>query len=88
MKVPKHVSSSTHTVLRDIREGLVYIRGKNLLLPLLINYGSLLFFGATYTTLLSLFAVVVLDTTPAGLDLLYTALGLGDHRVIRTRIAR
>lgn len=77
MKVPKHVSSSTHTVLRGIREGLVYIRGKNLLLPLLINYGSLLFFGATYTVLLSLFAVVVLDTNPAGLGLLYTALGLG-----------
>ena len=77
MKVPKHVSSSTHTVLRGIREGLVYIRGKNLLLPLLINYGSLLFFGATYTVLLSLFAVVVLDTNPAGLGLLYTALGIG-----------
>lgn len=62
MKVPKHVSSSTHTVLWGIREGLVYIRGKNLLLLLLINYGSLLFFGATYYVLFSLFAVVVLGT--------------------------
>jgi predicted MFS family arabinose efflux permease len=77
MKIPKYVSPTTHTVLRGIREGLAYIRKENLLVLLLVNYGSLLFFGATYTILLSLFAVVVLSANPVALGLLYTAIGLG-----------
>jgi predicted MFS family arabinose efflux permease len=77
MKIPKYVSPSTHTVLRGIREGLGYIWKENLLVLLLVNYGSLLFFGATYMILLSLFAVVVLSANPVDLGLLYSALGLG-----------
>ena len=67
MKLPKHVSASTRPVLGGIRDGLGYIRRERLLLSLLINYGSLAFFGATYTVLLSLFAVVILGETPAGI---------------------
>ena len=77
MKLPKHVSASTRPVLRGIRDGLGYIRRERLLLSLLINYGSLAFFGATYTVLLSLFAVVILGETPAGIGVLYATLGLG-----------
>ncbi len=77
MKIPKYVSPSTHTVLRGIREGLGYIRKENLFILLLVNYGSLLFFGATYMILLPLFAVVVLSASPVDLGLLYSALGLG-----------
>lgn len=76
MKVPKYVSLSTHTVLRGIREGLGYIWRENLLVLLLVNYGSLLFFGATYMILLPLFVVVILSANPVDLGLLYSAIGL------------
>ena len=77
MKLPKHVSANPHPMLRGIRDGLVYIRREHLLFSLLINYGSLAFFGATYTVLLSLFAVVILGETAAGTGVLYASLGLG-----------
>src|SRR5665811_2604947 len=63
--------------IRDRRRLNAHIFHDRFLATLLINFGSLLFFGSTYTILLALFAKTELRTTPAGLGVLYTAIGIG-----------
>ena len=71
------VSSRSGSLFRAIRGGLTHIFHDRFLATLLINFGSLLFFGSTYTILLALFAKTELRTTPVGLGVLYTAIGIG-----------
>ncbi|MGZ8889372.1 MAG: MFS transporter [Halobacteriota archaeon] len=77
MRLSPVISSRSESLFRAIRGGLAYIFHDRFLATLLVNFGSLLFFGSTYTILLALFAVTELRTTPAGLGLLYTAIGVG-----------
>ncbi len=71
------IRSRSGSLFRAIMGGLTHIFHDRFLATLLVNFGSLLFFGSTYTILLALFAVTELRTTPAGLGLLYTAIGVG-----------
>jgi MFS family permease len=77
MRLSPVISSRSESLFRAIRGGLAYIFHDRFLATLLVNFGSLLFFGSTYTILLALLAVTELRTTPAGLGLLYTAIGVG-----------
>jgi predicted MFS family arabinose efflux permease len=77
MKLSPVASSRSGSLFRAIRVGLKHIYHDRFLTSLLVNFGSLLFFGSTYTILLALFAVTELQTTPAALGFLYTAIGFG-----------
>jgi len=77
MKLSPVISSRSGSLFRSIRGGLTHVFHDRLLTTLLVNFGSLLFFGSTYTILLALFAVTELQTTPAALGVLYTAVGFG-----------
>lgn len=77
MRLSPIVSSRSGSLFRAIRGGLTHIFHDRFLAALLTNFGSLLFFGSTYTILLALFAKTELRTTPAGLGILYTAIGIG-----------
>jgi MFS family permease len=77
MRLSPAVSSGSGSLFRAIRGGLMHIFHDRFVATLLINFGSLLFFGSTYTILLALFAVTELRTTPAELGILYTAIGFG-----------
>ena len=77
MRLSPIVTSRSGSLFRAIRGGLTHIFHDRFLATLLINFGSLLFFGSTYTILLALFAKTELRTTPAGLGVLYTAIGIG-----------
>jgi predicted MFS family arabinose efflux permease len=77
MRFPKVDAEGRGTLFSDARRGLGYIFREQLLADLLTNYGSLMFFAATYTVLLALVGVAVLGTTPEELGVLYTAIGIG-----------
>ena len=77
MRLSPVISSRSGSLFRAIRGGLTHIFHDRFLATLLVNFGSLLFFGSTYTILLALFAVTELRTTPAGLGRLYTGIGVG-----------
>src|SRR5660398_179758 len=77
MRLSPVISSRSGSLFRAIRGGLAHIFHDRFLATLLINFGSLLFCGSTYTILLALFAKTELRTTPAGLGVLYTAIGIG-----------
>ena len=77
MRLSPIVSSRSGSLFRAIMGGLTHIFHDRFLATLLTNFGSLLFFGSTYTILLALFAKTELRTTPAGLGILYTAIGIG-----------
>jgi MFS family permease len=77
MKLSPVISSRSGSLFRSIRGGLTHVFHDRVLTTLLVNFGSLLFFGSTYTILLALFAVTELQTTPAALGVLYTAIGFG-----------
>jgi len=77
MRLSRVISSRSESLFRAIRGGLTHIFHDRFLATLLVNFGSLLFFGSTYTILLALFAVTELRTTPAGLGRLYTGIGVG-----------
>ena len=77
MRLSRVISSRSESLFRAISGGLTHIFYDRFQATLLVKVGSLLFFGSTYTILLALFAVTELRTTPAGLGLLYTAIGVG-----------
>ena len=57
MRLSPVISSRSGSLFRAIRGGLTHIFHDRFLATLLVNFGSLLFFGSTYTILLALFAV-------------------------------
>ncbi|MDD1725494.1 MAG: MFS transporter [Euryarchaeota archaeon] len=77
MKLSPVISTRSGSLFRSIRGGLTHVFHDRFLTKLLVNFGSLLFFGSTYTILLALFAVTELRATPAALGVLYTAIGFG-----------
>lgn len=65
------------SVVASIVEGLAYVRGRSLLVGLVLMSVVLAVFGLPYQTLLPVFARDILDTGPAGLGYLLAATGAG-----------
>ena len=63
--------------LKQLREGLVYLRGNKLLLYLLMLAVVPMFFGQPYITMLAVFARDVLHIGPMGLGLLTSTAAMG-----------
>lgn len=67
----------TESAWRKLKEGLGYIRGDAVVLPLLVLVGVNSFFGMTYSTLAPIFADSVLHAGESGYGLLMGAAGIG-----------
>ena len=67
----------TESAWRKLKEGLRYIRGDAVVLPLLVLVGVNSFFGMTYSTLAPIFADSVLHAGESGYGLLMGAAGIG-----------
>ncbi len=65
------------SVAASIVEGLAYVKGRSLLVGLVLMSVVLAVFGLPYQTLLPVFARDILDTGPAGLGFLLAATGAG-----------
>ena len=76
-RTPGAEGSSETSVLQSIGEGVAYIRGKKLLVGLLLLGLVFSLFGGPYQTLLPVFARDILHTGPEGLGWLAGAGGVG-----------
>jgi len=65
------------TILRDINEGLIFIRGHRLVLALVSLVAAISLFGVSYVILMPVFASHVLGVGIKGLGVLMSSTGLG-----------
>jgi len=71
----KHHQSKTW--LKDLKEGLVFVRNNRLILALIMMVGIVSLFGASYMVLMPIFAKNVLQVGVKGLGLLMSCAGAG-----------
>lgn len=78
MHLPEHLGLSVRTtLLREMKEGLVYIRGNSTILTLVIVAVVPMFLAQPYMSMLTVFAKDVLNIGPVGLGLLTSASAVG-----------
>lgn len=77
MALPPQPARAPRPVLDDLREGLLYVRGRATLVSLLVAAAGLSFFARSYIALLPVFARDILHVGVQGLGLLMAAPGLG-----------
>lgn len=70
-------SANTKEVIRDLLEGLVFIRNNRLILILIVIVGVTSLFGTSYVILMPVFADQILRVGAKGLGTLMSAAGIG-----------
>lgn len=74
---PRGIVHTGKSVLRSLREGLIFIRGERTILAFMIMVSTLTVFGWSYSVLLPLFADNILHVGAVGLGNLLSANGVG-----------
>jgi MFS family permease len=78
IKINKNIAiHKNNTALRDLKEGLIFIRNNRLILALVSMVGIMSLFGASYVILMPIFANDVLKVGVKGLALLMSSCGFG-----------
>lgn len=77
IKFGKSTARNNNSALKDLKEGLIFIRGNRLILALVSMVASVSLFGISYVILMPVFANNVLHTGAQGLGVLMSSIGLG-----------
>jgi MFS family permease len=77
IKLRKNSVRNHNSALRDIQEGLVFIRGHRLILALVSLVAAISLFGVSYIILMPVFASHVLGVGVKGLGVLMSSTGIG-----------
>jgi len=77
IKFSKNTSRNSNSAFRDIKEGLIFVRGKRLILALMSVVAAMSLFGVSYIILMPVFASHVLGVGVKGLGILMSSTGLG-----------
>lgn len=77
IKINDRKTVSNNTPLRDLKEGLVFIRNHRLILILMTMVGSVSLFGISYIILMPVFASDILKMDVKGLGVLMSSAGFG-----------
>ena len=78
IKINKNIAAQkNNTALRDLKDGLIFIKNNRLILVLITMVGIVSLFGASYVILMPIFANEVLKVGVKGLALLMSSCGFG-----------
>lgn len=77
IKFSKTTVRNNNSALRDLKEGLIFIRGNRLILALVSMVAAVSMFGISYLILMPVFANNVLHTGVKGLGVLMSSIGIG-----------
>jgi MFS family permease len=77
IRIEKKFSTSNNTALKDLKEGLAFIKNNRLILILISMVGLVSLFGVSYVILMPVFANDVLKVGVKGLGILMSSTGFG-----------
>lgn len=77
IKFGKSTVRNNNSALRDLKEGLIFIRGNRLILALVSMVAAVSMFGISYVILMPVFANHVLHAGAKGLGVLMSSIGIG-----------
>ena len=77
IKFPKCVTASSNSAVRDLKDVLVFVRTRRMILALLSMVAAVSLFGISYVILMPVFAKDVLHAGVKGLGILMSSTGLG-----------
>ncbi|MDO8489148.1 MAG: MFS transporter, partial [Candidatus Omnitrophota bacterium] len=77
IKFGKSTAPNKNSAFKDLKEGLIFIRGNRLVLALVSMVAAVSLFGVSYVILMPVFANNVLHTGVKGLGVLMTSIGVG-----------
>ena len=77
IKLNKNQTPSNNSALRDLKEGLIFIRGDRLILGLVSMVAAVSLFGISYVILMPVFVNDILRAGVKGLGILMSSTGLG-----------